>query len=121
MKNILVVDDEPAVLTLMCHLVKAAMYNPIKADNALQAIMVLEKSKRIDAMVLDIHMPELNGVELAKLVRLTRPTMPILFVTGLGEIDGVVSSDFFDGPGLHYLAKPFTNQAFKDNVNSMFN
>lgn len=58
--------------------------------------------KDFDILLLDIEMPEMNGVELAKAVRRENEAVQIVFITGYYEY----FSDGFDVSALHYLIKP---------------
>ena len=60
------------------------------------------EEKDFDILLLDIEMPEMNGVELAKTVRRENSTIQIIFITGYYEY----FSDGFDVSALHYLIKP---------------
>lgn len=60
------------------------------------------EEKDFDILLLDIEMPEVNGVELAKAVRKENFTVQIVFITGYYEY----FSDGFDVSALHYLIKP---------------
>ena len=60
------------------------------------------EEKDFDILLLDIEMPELNGIELAKAVRRENSTVQIIFITGYYEY----FSDGFDVSALHYLIKP---------------
>ncbi len=60
------------------------------------------EEKDFDILLLDIEMPEINGIELARTVRAENSTVQIVFVTGYYEY----FSDGFDVSALHYLIKP---------------
>lgn len=60
------------------------------------------EEKDFDILLLDIEMPEINGIELAKTVRRENATAQIIFVTGYYDY----FSDGFDVSALHYLIKP---------------
>ena len=60
------------------------------------------EEKDFDILLLDIEMPGMNGVELAKAVRKENSTVQIVFITGYYEY----FSDGFDVSALHYLIKP---------------
>ena len=60
------------------------------------------EDKGFDILLLDIEMPEMNGIELAKTVRRENSTVQIVFITGFYEY----FSDGFDVSALHYLIKP---------------
>lgn len=60
------------------------------------------EEKDFDILLLDIEMPEVNGIDLAKAVRRENSTVQIVFITGFYEY----FSDGFDVSALHYLIKP---------------
>lgn len=60
------------------------------------------EDKGFDILLLDIEMPQMNGIELAKTVRRENSTVQIVFITGFYEY----FSDGFDVSALHYLIKP---------------
>ena len=60
------------------------------------------EDKGFDILLLDIEMPEMNGIDLAKTVRRENSTVQIVFITGFYEY----FSDGFDVSALHYLIKP---------------
>lgn len=60
------------------------------------------EEKDFDILLLDIEMPEMNGIELAKRIRRESETVQIIFITGYYEYFG----DGFDVSALHYLLKP---------------
>ncbi len=65
-----------------------------------------EAEKDFDILILDIEMPEINGIELAKTVRRENSAVQIIFVTGYYDY----FSDGFDVSALHYLIKPASEQ-----------
>ena len=65
-----------------------------------------EEEKDFDILLLDIEMPGISGIELAKKVRLENATVQIIFVTGYYDY----FSDGFDVSALHYLIKPVNDR-----------
>lgn len=65
-------------------------------------LFAYEEEADIDILLLDVEMPGMNGVELAKTIRKTNSTLQIVFVTAYYEY----FSDGFDVSALHYLIKP---------------
>ncbi|MDE6874859.1 MAG: LytTR family DNA-binding domain-containing protein [Lachnospiraceae bacterium] len=61
-----------------------------------------EQKKDFDILLLDVEMPEMSGIELAKLIRKENRAVQIIFITGYYEY----FSDGFDVSALHYLIKP---------------
>ncbi|HAJ56927.1 MAG TPA: hypothetical protein DCL35_04070 [Candidatus Omnitrophica bacterium] len=83
-RKILIVDDEPDVLTLLGERLTKAGYDVIKASSGKEAIDIAE-NKAPDLIILDIAMPGLDGSETATLLREAPKTkgIPILFLTCL--------------------------------------
>lgn len=79
------------------HLVEMKRY-----ANAKQFLFDYVEEKDFDILLLDIEMPEINGIEIAKKVRLENAAVQIIFITGFYEY----FSDGFDVSALHYLIKP---------------
>ena len=70
--------------------------------NAKSFLFDYEEEKDFDILLLDVEMPEISGIELAKIVRRENTSVQIIFVTGFYEY----FSDGFDVSALHYLIKP---------------
>lgn len=80
-----------------CHLTKLIPY-----VNAKAFLFDYEDQKDFDILLLDVEMPEISGIELAKIVRRESQSVQIIFITGYYEY----FSDGFDVSALHYLIKP---------------
>lgn len=105
--KILVVDDEPDATKLIAFNLKNAGYEILTADNGNDA---LQKAKVFlpDLIVLDLMMPEIDGLEVCKRVRRDPLTagIPIIMVSGkAGEIDRILA---FELGANRYLTKPIT-------------
>lgn len=104
--NCLIVDDEPLALELLESYVSRTPFLHLvaKCDSAIQALSVVE-SEPVDLIFLDIQMPELNGLELSRLVG---NKVKIIFTTAFEQyaIEG------FRVDALDYLLKPFNYTEF---------
>jgi len=80
------------------------------------AIPILGSSKKIDLLITDVGLPGLNGRQLAEIARQTRPSLPVLFMTGYAE-KAQERSAFLDN-GMAMIAKPFLLDAFSEAVRS---
>jgi len=58
-----------------------------------EALRWLQRGERFDLAILDMHMPEMDGVELARAVRAIDPTMPLVLFTSLGRREALAESD----------------------------
>ena len=99
-RRVLVVDDDPLVLTSTADLLCELGLDPIKCGSPSQALDFLKSNVAPDVAILDFAMPEMTGVELAGQIRELFPTLPVLLATGYA--DGAAIS------GLPRLDKPFS-------------
>lgn len=101
--TILIVDDEAQMRTLVnIHLQDS--FQLLEASNGLEAIEIV-KTKPVDIILLDIMMPDLNGVEVCKRIRTFNTAVPIILLTALNE-----SKDKVEGLEIgadDYVTKPF--------------
>lgn len=104
MPRILIVDDDPAIRDVVRFaLARAGFETEDAADGAIALAEILGTPP--DLIVLDVHMPELDGTELCRVVRRTSQ-IPILFLSSrTDEIDRVVGLEI---GGDDYLTKPFS-------------
>ena len=103
-KNILIVDDEAEVLELLSELVERLGYNPIIASCGRDALEILDKTK-IDVILSDLVMPEMDGIELLKRAKAQKGDIPFLVITGHPTIESAVET--IKKGAYDYLPKPF--------------
>lgn len=102
MKKLLIVDDDPHLLDSL-RVVFSGLYEVSTAPCAEDAAVLLELRK-IDAMLLDVILPGLNGVEFLKVVREKYPHLPVVMISGASSIKPVLkalelgASDFIRKP-----------------------
>jgi CheY-like chemotaxis protein len=105
--KILIADDEETVRSALDGILKkGAGY---ETDFAYDGAEALKKAitNNYDGVLLDIEMPKLDGYEILKKVRLERPDLPVIFVTGKGNSKKVADSIAHDGLTA-FIEKPFT-------------
>ena len=98
--QVLVCDDEPAVLAALDRMLRAGCYQTTAINDSNEAAKVDPHS--IDLLVTDVSMPGLAGPELARALRERRPDLPVVYVSGFTEDMDLSTSP---GPLVH---KPFT-------------
>lgn len=105
MSTVLVVDDDPATLSLVTGQLTQEGHDVIAADNPAQAISMLERGREPQVAVLDISMPEMTGFELAQIIRMrdTTAKLPVIFLSSTLEQAGEYVDD--DGITAIYMTK----------------
>lgn len=103
MNTILVVDDDAHIRKLIRLYLENSHFEVIEAADGREALKVLEE-KQIDLAVIDIMMPNVDGIELTKDIR-SFLSIPILMVTAKGESQDKVKG--FNAGTDDYLVKPF--------------
>lgn len=104
-ENILIVDDDINILELLQRHLQAWNYHTYKAVSVKEAVQILRDTK-IDLLITDLKMPEVDGSELIKFVSEHYPSLPKLVVTGYPSVQDslvAIKSGVAD-----YLTKPFT-------------
>lgn len=107
--KILVVDDESPIVELVATLLTRKGYSVITSLSGTDGLR-LSKEQRPDAIILDIVMPDLDGIQFAEEIRADPATnhIPIIFLTGMVK-NNEVPNDHTIG-GNHFLAKPFNSE-----------
>lgn len=100
--NILIADDEPSILKLHTHMVQELGYSPVLASDGEDAIKKL--TPEIRALLLDIKMPEKDGIEVLEYTRKKFPELPVIMVTALHDLDMAVKA--IKMGAFDYLTKP---------------
>ena len=103
--KILVVDDERAVRESLRRALELEGYEIELADDGIAALEALEANGEPDAMILDILMPGLDGLEVARRLRREGSRLPILMLTARVEVDDRVAG--LDAGADDYVTKPF--------------
>ena len=106
-ETVLLVEDEDAVRRLAAEALRRAGYAVLEASNGDQALDLARRtSGPISAVVTDVLLPGMHGVELARHLADQRPDIRVLFISGYAADVGA-NRDLLD-PGTEFLQKPFT-------------
>jgi CheY-like chemotaxis protein len=114
--KVLIVDDKPAN-----HLALAAVLEEDHelrfANSGPEAIEMLERSPDVDVILMDVHMPEMDGFECALRIKKTERIrdIPIIFVTAVYQDDPFVKRGYEVG-GIDYFSKPFDPEILRMKV-----
>jgi CheY-like chemotaxis protein len=91
---ILCVDDEQIALLMRQRVLEKAGYEVIPASSASHALEIFG-SRSVDLVLTDLLMPGKTGAELADEVKLRRPEIPVVVISGVNEIPQGLSADLF--------------------------
>jgi len=83
--TILVVDDENVPRMLRCLILQKQGYQIVAADSGRKALQLLADGG-IDLVLSDQMMPSMTGTELARTIKASRPSMPVILISGVNEI-----------------------------------
>ncbi|MEN8196227.1 MAG: response regulator, partial [Pseudomonadota bacterium] len=105
-ETLLLVDDEPQVRTIAAIQLKRLGYEILQAEDAREALEILDRSPAVDLLVTDIGLPGgMSGLELAAAVRKRDPMISVLYVSGYS--DGSSSEPAEQDSDAQFLAKPY--------------
>ena len=111
--QVLVVEDDEMVAAGTLAMIEDLGHSVLEANSALVALDILEANRDIDIVVTDHAMPGMNGTELARRIRKTRPELPVILVTGYADLPN--GSD----PSLPRLNKPYRQQELGDLITTL--
>jgi signal transduction histidine kinase/ActR/RegA family two-component response regulator len=114
--SVLVVEDEPAVRRALARALREGGYEVVEAGDGVEA-MELAGARHFDALVTDVEMPRVGGVDLARRLVAERSPLPVLFVSGTAV--EALQAPRAPVPRCRFLAKPFSDAALLDAVHGL--
>ncbi|MCL1904354.1 MAG: response regulator transcription factor [Oscillospiraceae bacterium] len=118
MKTLLYIEDEITVLKNVSKTLTANNYHVFTAENLEQAREHLYNQQKIDAIILDIMLPDGNGLDLLRELRESGSKIPIIMLTAWGEPQDVKRGLKLGAND--YMSKPFDYGVLLERVNTMF-
>lgn len=114
--RILVVDDDPDIRELLQLLLERKGYQVEEAASGREALRRLRTDDAFDLVILDIMMPQIDGVETCRAIR-TFSAVPILFLTARSQLHD--KSEAYSSGGDDFLTKPFSGTELTLKVESL--
>lgn len=102
--KILIIEDNLRVSSLMKRGLESQGYEIYISEDAEDALVIVERID-FDLIITDIMLPQMNGIELSKMIKQKHPDLPIIMLTALGTIDEKIEG--FDAGADDYMVKPF--------------
>jgi DNA-binding response OmpR family regulator len=107
---VLTVDDDAHVLNTLKLIIEEFDMIPLPADNVREALEILKQNK-VDLILTDLMMPEIDGLELIDLVKESYPMVPIAVISAYGKPDNTVSA--LNRGAFSFVTKPFTIEGIR--------
>ncbi|HEX9900920.1 MAG TPA: sigma-54 dependent transcriptional regulator [Candidatus Methylomirabilis sp.] len=102
--RVLVVEDDPEMLAMVCEHLEAEGYGAVGAGRGADAITRL-RSAEFDVVLTDLKMPDVDGMEVLRVARESRPDVPVILVTAFGTIETAIQA--IRQGAYDYVTKPF--------------
>lgn len=115
-QKLLIVEDEKAISNLIATTLETQGYHYVKAQNGAQAMMVIVTHKP-DIILLDLGLPDMDGIEIIKKVR-TFSNVPIIVISARSDDQDKIAA--LDAGADDYLTKPFSTEELLARIRSMF-
>ena len=105
-RKVLIIDDDREVLNLLRQVVELERFDTLTAESAEAGVQILDDA-RIDAVISDVLLPGMSGVEFLKMNKNSHPNIPVILITGYaGRFDSKAANEAgADG----FFQKPFNN------------
>lgn len=112
--RVLIVDDEVNIRRVLQAMLKRAGYETIVGEDGREALQKVEEDGPFDAVITDLKMPRLDGMELLRILTEKHPDIPVIMITAHGSVGSAVEAvklGAFD-----YVEKPFEQEALRQIV-----
>jgi FixJ family two-component response regulator len=112
-RTILVVDDDPSVRRGLDRLLRSVGYR-VETFGSARELLERESFDEAGCLVLDVRMPGQTGIELYEVLRAAGHAIPVVFITGHGDIPLAVQA--IKAGAVDFLTKPFDEQTLLDAI-----
>ncbi|MEO5789098.1 MAG: response regulator transcription factor [Gelidibacter sp.] len=116
--TILIIEDDLRVAELLQRGLEEQGFKPTLAYDGVSG-KKLALQNDYDLIITDIILPKMDGIDLCKLIRQTKPNMPIIMLTALGTTDDKIEG--FDAGADDYLVKPFEMRELMARIRALLN
>lgn len=103
--KILVADDEEVFREIVVGFLKKEKYEIVQASNGKEALMKYQNDSSIDLCILDVMMPEMNGIEVCKRIKSSPNPSPVLILTAKDSDEDQIEA--LEAGADDYISKPF--------------
>lgn len=115
--SLMLVDDDPAILASLKRVFRKVPYDIHTAANGMAALELLQHT-HIDAALVDLKMPEMDGMQLLKHIQANWPTIQVVILTGYGGVKEAVEAITLGA--VDFLQKPFESETIGARINQLY-
>jgi two-component system response regulator TtrR len=115
--TVYIVDDDEAVRDSLRWLLEANTYR-VRAFSSAEAFLSEYNEEQPGILIVDVRMPGMSGLELQEQLIIRKSTMPIVFISGHGDVPMAVST--LKKGAVDFLEKPFNESDLRETVSRMF-
>jgi two-component system, OmpR family, response regulator VanR len=116
-QNILIIEDDIETLEIMVELFESEFSNVLKATDGCEAFETF-KNNKIDVILCDINIPNLNGLDTINKIRKINYSVPIIVVSAYSDSDNLLKASNSNIQG--YITKPLTLDKIEDILHKIF-
>jgi len=117
-RRILIVDDAEGIRTYLAHLLEAKGYDVDTAEEGRSALALLEGGAAPDAILLDVMMPGIDGIETLRRIRAFNLDLPVVMLSVVGRASSIV--ECMQLGAVDYLNKPFEEEDLDAALGTIF-
>ena len=117
--TILIAEDEDSNYRVLQMALKRTNINILRAENGKQAIEICKKNKKINLVLMDLKMPEVNGIEATLEIKKIRPELPIIAQTAYAMTEDKKLT--MEAGCVDYLSKPIKTNVLISTLNKYLN
>jgi DNA-binding NtrC family response regulator len=115
--QVLIVDDEEGVLEVCADALRDLPNVDVIVEKHVKEAMNQLRSQSFDLLLLDLHLPQISGVELLRIARRQDADLPVLILTGFPSLDSAI--ECMKLGAADYLAKPFVPEVLRRSVSRL--
>lgn len=115
--NVIIVDDNKELAEIIRQYLSKRGFDVKIAESAKDAMSILEKSKRVDVILLDLMLKDANGLDLLKSIRAHSKQVVIIIITGIKDLNTVIEA--MKSGADDYLVKPFRLGELEEKINEI--
>lgn len=115
MATIVIVDDEPDLLELLKLILSENTGHTVLTTTNPHEALEWCRTQKADLFISDLRMPELEGIELLKIIKKFDPDIPVVLITAYGTIESAVEA--MRHQAFDYITKPFKKEHILTTVN----